>query len=173
MSPLPAQAGAALGGRSFDMTATIDRDASDEGVLYATGTENAGFSFFVQDGKLVFDYNAFGVHEIVVSDRDVPVGSSVVGLQVRRTGRSTGTAAVLIDGELCGKTDLPLLMLVISSVGPSVGYDHGSPVSERYRSPFAFSGRLHRVDIDADPEGKHSNPAGVAAAEMRTEAARQ
>jgi arylsulfatase len=54
-----------------------------------------------------------------------------------------------------------------------VGYDHGSPVSERYKSPFAFSGRLHRVDIDADPDGKHADPVGVAAAEMRAEAARQ
>jgi arylsulfatase len=33
-------------------------------------------------------------------------------------------------------------------VGPSVGYDHGSPVSERYRGQFPFEGRLHRIDID-------------------------
>jgi arylsulfatase len=39
-------------------------------------------------------------------------------------------------------------MTIISSVGPSVGYDHGSPVSERYRGQFPFEGRLHRIDID-------------------------
>ena len=61
----------------------------------------------------------------------------------------------------------------MASVGPSVGYDHGSPVSDRYRSPFRFSGTLERVDIDADPEKKHGNPAGVAEAEMRAESARQ
>ena len=91
MSPLPAQAGAALGGRSFNMAATVERGESDEGVLYASGTENSGFSFFVQDSRLVFDYNAFGAHEIVVSDREVPVGRSRLEVQVRRTGRRTGT----------------------------------------------------------------------------------
>jgi arylsulfatase len=69
--------------------------------------------------------------------------------------------------------DLPLFMLVISSVGPSVGYDHGSPVSDRYRSPFRFSGKLRKVEIDADPEKKHADPLGVAEAEMRAESARQ
>jgi arylsulfatase len=38
-------------------------------------------------------------------------------------------------------------MTMISSVGPSIGYDHGSPVSERYRGPFPFEGRLRRLDV--------------------------
>ncbi|MGZ6993586.1 MAG: arylsulfatase [Acidimicrobiia bacterium] len=173
MSPLPAQAAAALGGRSWDMTASIDRAASDEGVIYASGTENAGFSFFVQHSHLVFDYNAFGDHQILTSDRAVPVGLARVGVQLRRTGRRHGTVQLLIDDEPCGSAELPLLMTVISSVGPSVGFDHGSAVSERYRGPFPFSGVLHRVDIDADPEGNHQNALDVAAAELRAESARQ
>jgi arylsulfatase A-like enzyme len=173
MSPLPAQAGAALGGRGWDMVATIDRSSTDEGVLYATGTENAGFSFFVQGRRLVFDYNAFGRHEIVVSDLEVPVGPSLVAVQVRRTGARTGTVELLIDDEACGRAELPLLMTVISSVGPSVGHDHGSAVSERYRAPFPFSGALHRVDIDTDPDGKHHEAPEVAAALLRAETARQ
>ena len=167
MSPLPAQAGAALGGRSWDMTATLDRGADDEGVIYATGTENAGFSFFVQGGELVFDYNAFGDHQILVADRR----GSRRRQPRRRPGAPYRTARpepsrLLIDGEPCGERDLPLLMTVISSVGPSVGYDHGSAVSDRYESPFPFSGTLHRVDIDADPEHKHHDPAEVAEAEI-------
>ena len=173
MSPLPAQAAAALGGRSWDMTATIDRATGDEGVIYASGTENAGFSLFIQDSRLVFDYNAFGDHQIVVSDRDVPVGAATVGVQMRRTGRRDGSVHLLVDGEAAGSTELPLLMTVISSVGPSVGFDHGSAVSDRYTGPFPFSGTLHRVDIDADPEGNHRDSPDIAAAEMRAEAARQ
>jgi hypothetical protein len=173
MSPLPAQAGAALGGRSFNMTASIDRDPADEGVLYASGTENSGFSFFIQDSRLVFDYNAFGAHEVVVSDREVPTGYSRVEVRVRRTGGRTGTVELFIDDVAAGSTELPLLMLVMSSVGSSVGFDNGSPVSDRYRAPFAFSGKLERVDIDADPEGHHQVPADVAVAEERAESARQ
>ena len=36
---------------------------------------------------------------------------------------------------------------MMSSVGPSVGYDHGSAVSTRYEAPFPFTGTLHEVVI--------------------------
>ena len=56
------------------------------GVLYATGTENSGVSVFVQGERLVLDYNDFGDHHVVESDREVPVGASIVGVRFRRTG---------------------------------------------------------------------------------------
>ena len=47
-------------------------------MLFATGTENSGISFFVQDDRLVLDYNSFNDHTVVVSDVEVPEGPSVV-----------------------------------------------------------------------------------------------
>ena len=44
------------------------------GVLYASGTENSGVSLFVQDDRLVLDYNCFGDHYLVESAAAVPVG---------------------------------------------------------------------------------------------------
>lgn len=146
LTPLPAQVAAPLGGRSWDMRATIDRPAGAEGVLYATGTENSGLSLFVQDDRLVLDYNAFGEHHVVRSERPVPEGPSVVGVDVRRDGRR-GTATLVVDGEPAGTLDLPLLMTMISSIGPSVGYDHGSAVSPLYEAPFPFTGTLDRVEV--------------------------
>jgi arylsulfatase len=166
MSPMPGQASASLGGRSFDLTARITRAAGDEGVLYATGTENSGFSVFVQGDRLVFDYNAFDEHTIVESDLVVPEGTSHLTVRVRRTGGRTGTAAIEIDGQHCGSAALPLFMLMMSSVGPSVGYDHGSPVSARYRAPFPFTGTLHEVVIQASPERFADTTAAGHAAEM-------
>ena len=166
MSPMPGQASASLGGRSFDLTARITRAAGDEGVLYATGTENSGFSVFVQGDRLVFDYNAFDEHTIVESDLVVPEGTSHLTVRVRRTGARTGTAAIEIDGQECGSAALPLFMLMMSSVGPSVGYDHGSPVSARYRAPFPFTGTLHEVVIQASPERFADTTAAGHAAEM-------
>ncbi|MDZ4824858.1 MAG: arylsulfatase [Actinomycetota bacterium] len=146
MSPLPAQVGASIGGRSYDFSATIDRPAGANGVLYATGTENSGVSIFVQGDRLVFDYNCFGEHQVVASKREVPVGPSVIGVRFRRHGK-TGDATLVIDNEDCGSLEIPYVMRMMSSTGPSVGYDHGSPVSELYDGPFPFEGRLERVDI--------------------------
>ena len=56
------------------MTARISRDRDQGGVIYATGNENSGFSVFVQDDRLVVDYNAFDDHTILTSEAEVPVG---------------------------------------------------------------------------------------------------
>lgn len=166
MSPMPGQAAASIGGSSFDFTATITRAAGEGGVLYATGTENSGVSIFVQDDKFVIDYNAFDAHTILESEIDVPAGASELLLAVRRNGPRTGTMAVFIDGTLAGSVDLPLFMSMMSSVGPSVGYDHGSPVSARYEAPFPFEGTLHEVVIQLRSRKDLEAQQAEAAAEM-------
>ena len=49
-----------------------DPRPGDEGVIWATGTVNAGVSVFVQNERLVVDYNAFGDHAILESSTEVP-----------------------------------------------------------------------------------------------------
>jgi arylsulfatase A-like enzyme len=165
MSPMPAQASAPLGGRSFDMTARVTRLEGDEGVLFATGTQNSGLSFFIQNSRLVLDYNAFNDHTIIESDIAVPLGSSALTLKVRRGDGRQGTAHLEIDEMPVGNAPLSLLMRMMSSVGPSVGYDHGSPVSARYQAPFAFTGTLHEVVVQASPERFADAAANARAAE--------
>ncbi len=166
MSPMPGQASAAIGGRSFDLTAMITRAAGDDGVLYATGTQNAGLSVFVQHDRLVVDYNAFDEHTILESDVPVPAGDATVGVQVRHGDDRTGTVSILIDGAPAGSADLPLFMQIMSSVGPSVGYDHGSPVSNRYEAPFPFAGTLHEVVIQLVSRRELAAREAEAASEM-------
>jgi len=166
MSPMPGQASVALGGSSLDLTVRITREAGEQGVLYATGTENSGVSIFVQDDKLIVDYNAFDDHLIVESGVEVPVGSSELGLQIRRTGGKTGTLSVSVDGVSTAAAELPLFMSMMSSVGPSVGYDHGSAVSQRYAGPFPFEGVLHEVVIQLLSRDEVEAQRADAAAEM-------
>lgn len=155
MSPMPAQVSPAFGGRSWQLLATIDRPAGADGVLYATGTTNSGLSLFVQDDHLVFDYNCFGDHHIVESAGPLPEGASVVGVRVERTG-TDGTATLVVDGEDGASVHLPFVMRVMSSIGASLGYDHGSPVSGRYDGAFAFAGHLDRVDVELLRPGARS-----------------
>ncbi|HYI62285.1 MAG TPA: arylsulfatase [Acidimicrobiales bacterium] len=166
MTPLPAQVAPALGGRSWDLEATIDRPAGAGGVLYASGTENSGLSLFVQDDHLTFDYNCFGDHQVVRSDRPVPEGPSVVGVQFRRQGRA-GQATLVVDGAEAGSVAIPFVMSVMSSIGPSVGFDHGSAVSDLYQAPNPFAGDLRRVDI-ALVRPPRADDGDAAAAERRT-----
>ena len=170
MTQLPGQVAPALGGRGFTLLATIDRPAGAGGVLYASGTENSGLSIFVADDHLVFDYNCFGEHQIATSGRPVPEGSSVVGIDFRRVGRGA-TAELLIDGEAVASMEIPFAMYMMSSIGPSVGFDHGSQVSQLYDGPSPFSGTLHRVDIAL--AAKPGEDAEAAATDERSAMSRQ
>jgi arylsulfatase len=171
MTPMPAQVGASIGGRSWDLAAEVDRPAGANGVLYAAGTENAGVSVFVQNDKLLFDYNCFGEHFVAESTRTVPVGKAVLGVRFRRDGKG-GNATLVIDDEECGRVEFPLAMRMMSSTGPSVGFDHGSPVSDLYESPFAFEGTLERVDIQL-LSTRPADAAANAETDERTTMARQ
>lgn len=152
MSQMSAQASASIGGRSFDLTARVTSEAGDGGVLYAMGNQAAGLSVFVQGGRLVLDYNAFGDHTVLESSVEVPAGDAELVVKVRRGDALTGSVELAVDGQPAGHVDLPLLMRMISSTGASVGADHGSAVSPRYAAPFAFTGDLHEVVIQASPD---------------------
>jgi len=59
-------------------------------------------------------------------------------------------------------------MRSISLLSDSIGFDHGSPVSQRYEGSFPFTGEIHEVVIEL---GRQSASDVEAAA--RTEMARQ
>jgi len=166
MAPIPASASATTGSRWFELTANVTVTEGDEGVLWATGTENSGVSIFVQGGRLVADYNAFNEHTIVESTSPIPPGDVVLKVRLERTGRKTGWCEVSIDGVACGREEIPFYMRMVSSIGSSVGYDHGSPVSERYDSPFPFTGDLHEVEIRVPERRSQDEQNAAAQAEM-------
>ena len=78
---------------------------------------------------------------------EIPSGDATLVVQLRRGDGRSGSMSLMVDGVAAGSTEIGLFMRMMSSVGPSVGYDHGSPVSTRYRAPFPFEGRLHEVEI--------------------------
>jgi len=67
-------------------------------------------------------------------------------------------------------------MRIVSSVGASIGEDHGSAVSHRYSAPFAFTGTLHEIVIQL-PQLRAQKagfvPRAEEAATARTEMSRQ
>lgn len=158
---LPAQVAPAIGGRSWDLWATVERPPGAGGVLYATGTENSGLSLFVAGDRLVFDYNCFGDHHVAESEAAVPSGPTTLGVRFRRDAAGSGaTATLVVDGLAAGAVRLPFAMHIMSSTGPSIGVDHGSQVSRRYDGPFPFEGTLHRLEVrlvDRDgPDDAHA-----------------
>jgi arylsulfatase len=157
------------------MVVEIERDTDgDQGVLFNYGTQNQGLSLFIKDKYLMFDYNIFTTHHKVRSDMAVPVGRVPVGVKFQRQG-SQGTITLIIDGEACGSIQVPFVIRMIASTGMDIGLDRLSPVSDEYKdlSPFAFTGTIHRVDIDLPKYRPPGEAKEEAAARFRGEMAKQ
>ena len=149
MSPIPMAAAPSPGGMAWDLAAVITFAKGDEGALYASGNGNSGVALFVQNNRLVADYNAFGEHLVVESPDDLPEGQVSVSLHLRRVRAFQGRLTMAVGGEVCAEVDLPIMMMMASSTGASVGEDHGLAVSTRYRAPYPYTGTLHLVEIEA------------------------
>jgi len=148
ISHLPAEVAPALGNRSWVMTTEVERpNDSTEGVLVAQGTQNGGYSWYIKDNRMLFDYNIFTEHHAVRSSRIVPTGKCTLGVRFVRDGR-TGTVILSIDGEECGSISVPYVLRMISSTGLDIGKDGLSPVTEDYKAPFKFTGTIKRVDVE-------------------------
>jgi arylsulfatase len=155
---LPETAAPNTKNRSHRITAIIDvPEKGGEGVIVAEGGASAGFALSEQDGKLVYDYNWFERERThLVSNEPLPIGKSTVTMEFAYDGDGLGkggTATIGINGKEVGKARIEHTVagrFGIDTFG--VGSDTGSPVSNTYTPPFAFTGRIERVDIDLGPQ---------------------
>ena len=146
---LPSDVSPRLGGRPYTITADIERASADEGgVIVAMGSHAAGYSFFLKDGRLGFDYNDFGNHTVLTADRDVPLGRLPVAVRFTREEEGAGTFTLLVDDVAVASSPIPRRVRIFGSMGLDVGRDGLSPVSEQYEGAFPFTGTLHEVRYD-------------------------
>ena len=61
-----------------------------------------------------------------------------------------GRGQLYIDGKLVGQVDVPLTMPLSLGLGGGFvcGADTGSPVWDKYESPFKFTGTLYSATVD-------------------------
>lgn len=154
---LPETAAPSTKNRSHSIKVAVDNaGGKSEGVLVAAGGMSAGYSLYVKGGKAVYEYNYFDkVRLTVVSSQPLPVGKSTVELAFAYDGGGLGKggeAVLLIDGKEVGKGRIEETVAGRFGIDTfDVGMDTGSPVSNDYDPPFAFTGRIERVDIKLAP----------------------
>jgi arylsulfatase len=162
----------ALGNRTFTITAEVERERADqEGCILSFGDGRGGLALYLLRGHLVFDYNVFGQHLKVVSNRPAPAGETAVGVAVERLG-NVGRATLLIGGDPCGSVDIPFLVRSFRTGAFNLGCDHGVAVSDDYTAPFVFQGKLGEVVIEI-PTRTSAEAKQASRADMLADLARQ
>lgn len=136
-------------GRPFTISAEILRSAGDEGVILAFGRRPAGFSFFVQSDRLVFDYNRVGVHHIIESaPGSLPAGRCSVAVSVAQSADSTSAqVSLIIDGTTVAEGLVEVIAGGLGNMSTQVGHSAPSPASRRFAAPFGFTGALSPVEV--------------------------
>ena len=107
----------------------------------------------MQDGRPTFSYNFFEVdHARIQSNESLPKGKSTVRMEFTPVEPGPGTPAdvtLLVNGKETGKGRVAKTVPFRYSVEPfDVGRDTVSPVTEDYKVPFAFQGRIEQVTVE-------------------------
>jgi arylsulfatase len=161
------KASAPVKNRSHTIVTTIDLKGDEDGVIVAVGGMTGGFTMFIQDGRLYYDYNFLdGVYYTMKSPR-LPKGKTELKFNFIKTGEFAGIGELYVNGKKVDEAKMPRMHISTYSLAETfdVGRDTGTQVSKLYEGPFPFTGELDRVAITltdpADEVSTREAEAGV------------
>lgn len=154
ISHIPMNAAPNVIDKSFMINIPIERKSkTDEGVLVSHGYHGSGYTLYIKDEKVVFEYNYVGEIFRLESTKLIPLGKSNICFQFDKTGSLQGKGTIFINEELAGQKNFSKTMpLLLSRVGLDIGRDRRGHVSPNYKEirEFPFSGEIEKVTITID-----------------------
>jgi arylsulfatase len=140
-----------LNNRSFNLVADLAKGG--DGVVISLGGWASGFSLFVQNNIPQFAFNDGVTKYSIVSKTPIPAGKSELKLEFNYDGGPLGSGAVasiFINGEKTGEGKIAKTNLGANGNYESIelGRDIISPVSDKYKVPFTFKGKINKVTIE-------------------------
>ncbi|MCD1294145.1 arylsulfatase [Methanocella sp. CWC-04] len=159
ISPVPERVAADVKNRSHSITAHVNiPKGGADGVLLAHGSVFGGYSFYIKDRKLHYVHNYVGITEYRISSEfDVPEGEATLRFEFKKTGDHQGKGILFINGKKAGEGEIPHTVPIaynLAGEGLCCGYDGGVPVTDDYKSPFKFTGKIKKVTVDISGEKK-------------------
>jgi arylsulfatase len=155
---LPFAAKPNLSGRSYRIFArlVIPQEGA-HGVLVSYGGRMGGFALYIDEGRVIFENHAIRARGRIASVSQLPIGDVDVTFEFVRNGESqgndylesgiSGIGRIYINGRLDVQTPLSAISYVHFGDSLGIGRSYGSPVSEAFAPPFAFSGTLREIVI--------------------------
>jgi arylsulfatase len=143
-----------LGKASNKVVVDLEVGANASGVLYAMGGDGGGVTLFMEDGKLVHEYNMLIIERYTVQGKEklAPGKHQVeVVTSIAKPG-APASIVITVDGKpyASGEVARTVPAAFTASETFDVGCDLGGSVSMRYhaKAPFKFNGKIVKVKID-------------------------
>jgi len=133
--------------RAHTIETNIDLKGDEEGVIVCVGGMTGGYTMFIKDNRLYYDYNFLdGVHYILKSE-PLPKGKTDLKFNFIKTKPFGGEGELYINGKKVDEVEMPQMHIATYSLAETfdVGRDTGTQVSKMYDGPFKFNKKLDRV----------------------------
>jgi arylsulfatase len=146
--------------RNHSITAYADiPEDGTAGVLACSGGLYGGYTFYVVNNHLAYEYNAFNEDRFKIkSSKPLPDGEVELKAVYEATGKTTGTVTLFVNDEEVAQGEVGRTIPGTFSLSETfdVGDDTGTPVSKDYtRENAGFSGKLDRVVVSLGPMKAH------------------
>ena len=145
-----------LKNRSHTITAEVETPKTGvaNGVLVAQAGRFGGWSLYIKDGKPTYTYNWLGLQRYTIAAaKALPPGRATVRYEFANDGGGLGKGGkgtLLVNGKpvATGRIERTQCCFYSADEGTDVGADEGTPVTEAYKAPFRFTGKIHTVTVD-------------------------
>jgi arylsulfatase A-like enzyme len=124
------------------------------GAILAQAGRFGGWSFYLKNGKPMYTYNFLGLQRYTIAAKQaVPAGKATIRFEFAYDGGGIGkggTGTLLVDGKTVatGRIEHTQCCAFSADEGADVGSDEGTPVTEAYKVPFKFTGKIAQVTIE-------------------------
>ena len=145
-----------LGRQSSKVVIDIETGENANGVLYSLGGFSGGITLFMDNGKIVYEYNMMMIERYTGETKEaLSPGrhqTEVVTKILTPKPLSAATVTIKVDGIEQAVINIGRTVPAAFTASESfnVGIDLGSPVSRRYfdKAPFKFEGKIYTVKVD-------------------------
>lgn len=142
--------------KSHSITAEVENpEQESKGVIINQGGDAGGWALYVNDGKLTYCYNYFGIdHFIISSQTTLPSGKHTLKMDFDYDGGGLGkggTVTLYCDKKkiASGRVEHTQAMFFSADETTDIGQDSSAPVSPDYTAGNnAFNGKISLINIE-------------------------
>ena len=140
--------------RAHTIETQLDLQGDEEGVIVAVGGMTGGYTMFIKDNRLYYDYNFLdGVHYILKSP-PLPKGKTDLKFNFIKTKQFGGKGELFVNGKKVDEVEMPQMHIATYSLAETfdIGRDTGTQVSKMYTDPFPYNKEMDRVFFQISDE---------------------